>query len=554
VSRRLALAAFLLYGLVAIGVLFEEGSRYWFFGDDWGLLAGRDASDPADLLRPQNGHWSTIPIVVYRMLFELFGLHTYAPYQGTVIVLHLFLAVLIRVVMRRAGVGPWIATITASTFVLYGSAEQNIFQSIQMGTMASLVAGFGHLILADHDGPFDRRDWLGLAAGFVSLMSSGVGPITAAIVGGATLLRRGWRAALFHVTPLAGVYLLWASSQSKTFSGVYSLESMFEWIQLGVLRTTHAFTQHDTVSVALAVLMVVGLAAAWLPLDWKEFRTRAAAPMSLFIAPILLFCAVSGQRFFFGPETIGQSRYVGIATAFALPAVGLAAGALVRSWRASLPLVVVIIMWGIPANIDLLGRTTLPARVSEQHRAFLLAAAYSPLADQVRPGVHPDPHHLRTYEVTTGWLVAARDSGRLPEEPRVDSATRNRVTVRLSLSQDIAELPPHFVCTEHTDPVELDLELGEQLGFEGEMQVTLLQASTPMSRPVAYSNLWSGRLLQAELAGLRVRLQPRARATSFVLCRPRGLAAGRGSHLPCRRSPRDAQGCWLLTATHSPVM
>ena len=160
---------FLLYGVVAIEILFDQGSRYWFFGDDWGLLAGRDATDLGDLLRPQNGHWSTIPIVVYRLLFEGFGLHTYAPYQGTVIVLHLSLAVLIRVVMRRAGVGPWLATITASTFVLYGSAEQNIFQSIQMGTMASLVAGFGHLILADRDGPLDRRDWLGLGAGLVSL-------------------------------------------------------------------------------------------------------------------------------------------------------------------------------------------------------------------------------------------------------------------------------------------------------------------------------------------------------------------------------------------------
>ena len=42
--------------------------------------AGR-ATDLGDLLRPHNEHWSTLPILVYRVLWQLFGLRTYVPYQ-----------------------------------------------------------------------------------------------------------------------------------------------------------------------------------------------------------------------------------------------------------------------------------------------------------------------------------------------------------------------------------------------------------------------------------------------------------------------------------------
>ncbi len=63
-----------------------------------------------DLLRPHNEHISVLPILVYRALWHLFGLHSYDPYQLCVIALHLTAAVLLRAVMRRSGVNPWIAT------------------------------------------------------------------------------------------------------------------------------------------------------------------------------------------------------------------------------------------------------------------------------------------------------------------------------------------------------------------------------------------------------------------------------------------------------------
>ena len=66
--------AFLLYAIV--------GHRhYWFWHDEWDFLVTRDGADLHDLLRPHNEHWSTVPILFYRLVWRVFGLKSYAPYQ-----------------------------------------------------------------------------------------------------------------------------------------------------------------------------------------------------------------------------------------------------------------------------------------------------------------------------------------------------------------------------------------------------------------------------------------------------------------------------------------
>ena len=74
---------------------------------------------------------------------------------------------------------------------------------------ASLVLGLTHLLLADHDGPIERRDWLGLLAGLAGVLCSGLAVTMTLVVGLAALIRRGWRAALFHTAPLGLLYVVW---------------------------------------------------------------------------------------------------------------------------------------------------------------------------------------------------------------------------------------------------------------------------------------------------------------------------------------------------------
>ena len=193
-SARLALWTFAaLIALAVPTVLLGLGSYHWFFRDDFAFLSGRDGGSVDDLFRPHNAHWSTVPIVAFRVLWHTFGLRTYVPYQATVLALHLTACVLLRVIMRRVGVGPWIATVAAATFILFGPGEQNIIWAFQIGFTGSLVFGLTQLILVDHDGGIDWRDGLGVVAGVLSLMSSGVGIVMVIVVGVAALAANaGW--------------------------------------------------------------------------------------------------------------------------------------------------------------------------------------------------------------------------------------------------------------------------------------------------------------------------------------------------------------------------
>ena len=195
--------------IVAFFVYVAISRPMWFFLDEWDFLAGRTGGNLGDLFRAHNEHWVTLPVLVYRALWWLFGLNSYRPYQLVIVVLHLTAALLVRAVMRRVGVRPWTATVVASILVFFGSGYQNIVLPFQMSLVGSLVFGLGHLLLADHDGPFDRRDFFGLAAGCAALMCSGVGVAMVIAVGVAVLISRGWRVALLHTVPLAAVYLVW---------------------------------------------------------------------------------------------------------------------------------------------------------------------------------------------------------------------------------------------------------------------------------------------------------------------------------------------------------
>ena len=129
--------AFVAVLVLAFPLLLILGSEQWFFLDEWDFLAGRAAFDLGDLFRPHNEHWSTVPILVYRLLWSAFGLTTYVPYQAVVVALHLTAAALLWFVMRRSGVHPWIATL-AGTGSSAGpqplSAERSEIETSEPGT------------------------------------------------------------------------------------------------------------------------------------------------------------------------------------------------------------------------------------------------------------------------------------------------------------------------------------------------------------------------------------------------------------------------------------
>ena len=72
-------------------------------------------------------------------------------------------------------------------FVLFGAGEEGILFAAHIGFVGALVLGLTQLLLADHDGSLDRRDYLGLLAGFAGVMCSGVAVSMTNVVGLAML-------------------------------------------------------------------------------------------------------------------------------------------------------------------------------------------------------------------------------------------------------------------------------------------------------------------------------------------------------------------------------
>ena len=356
-STRLAVVAFVAVLAAGLVLFLVFGHSQWFFLDDWDFLADRRAGDLGDLLRPHNEHWSTLPILVYRSLWQLFGLRTYVPYQLVAILLHLTAAVLLRLVMRRAGVGPWIATVAASLFALFGAGDQDIVWAFQMAWSAALVLGLAHLILADHDGPLDRRDWFGLLAGLAGLMCSGVAVTMVIVVGLSAFVRRGWRVALFHTAPLGFVYLVWwlAFARDEYSAANGSAGGVVRFIWNGVSTTFGEIGQLPGLGIVVGVVLAMGLFLAWSGLDRDTLRRRAAAPGALLVGSVFfLGIAGVGRASVLGPETARAGRYLHVVAALALPAIGVAVDALMRRSRPLGSIAVATLLIGIPGNVDLL--------------------------------------------------------------------------------------------------------------------------------------------------------------------------------------------------------
>lgn len=524
-GARWALGVFVAYVCVAFLVLLIGFGRWrWFAGDEWGFIVGKSLGDVGGLFEPLNSHWSTVPTVAYQVLFQVFGLNTYLPYVGLAIVLHLTLAVLLRVVMRRAGVGPWVATVVAATFVLFGTGQENILNGVQINMLGSMVLGTTHLLLADHDGSRGRRDALGLAAGALGVMSSGIGVPMVAVVGLAVLIRRGWRAALLHTLPLAALYggwLLWqASNVGASSPGKVPVSALVQWVNDAAVAVFLGLGQYRLVAVGLGVVLVVGLVLAWGRLELNVLRRRAAVPAAMLAGGVLLVALAASQRYEAG-NLATSSRYVSMVTALSLPALGVAAGAVIQRWRLTAPLVLGLFIVGVPGNISVFSDTDgLSGRSYFQaQRALVLGAAHSPVAEVVPRDVHPNPGEFHADLVTVGFLLDARSDGKVPDRPELTSKEQALVDTRLIVSQGRYEDgEPDATCRVHRDPLLLRPAAGQQYVLGSAVRISRQTSPDTFTVPARYNTLWSGRALTVELPDQTLLVEPSIGEPSFTWC------------------------------------
>lgn len=440
------------------------GRADWFYIDEWDFLAGRKGGDLGDLFRPHNGHWTTLPVLAFRLLYRLFALRTYAPYRAGIIVLYLVSAALLLVVMRRAGVQPWIATAAASLFVLFGAGWENILLPFQITFVGSLAFGLVHLLLADHDGPFDRRDRLGLLAGLFGLMCSGVGIVMVAVVGTAVLLRRGRELALLHVVPPAACYALWLAVIGHTDNAVghFTLGFVARFTVTGLRSTYGSIGPSKIFGVAIVILLVVGLALALDQRRRSGHLATLAAPAALLVGSPALLVITAVNRAGFGTDWARQSRYVSLVAAMTLPALAVAADAVARRWRPCLWFAVAVFLIGIPANLHAATRAQRSVKARDRAtRETMLSLPLDPLARRVPRTVRPEP--TTATAVTIGWLLDAADRHQLPHLGVMTPRLLTSDNFRLSFARPDGPSPTAN-CHSLRRPLVLHLHRGDRIG------------------------------------------------------------------------------------------
>jgi hypothetical protein len=506
----------------AFAVYVALGRFSWFVGDEWDFLSARSARSLDDLFRPHYEHWSTLPLLAFRFLWVTVGLRSYLPYLVLVVSLHLLAAALLRRVMVRAGVAPWVATVAASAFALFGAGYFDIVYPFQIGFNGALVLGLAQLLLADHEGALDRRDWIGLGCGLAALMCSGVAVSMTVAVGVAVLVRRGWRPALFHTVPLAAIYLVWFAWVGRTsYSRHSTLGEAIRFAAHDAWATFVAIGQSGFVGGLLVAMLIVAAVWMWVTRRSTHVR-RAASPFGLAVAGAAFLLITGAGR---GEPTHGflaqgpaASRYLHITAALVLPALAVAADVFVRRSRVLLVAVVALFLVGVPGNLHALVERTYDVRTTTRdYRRFVLTMPRLPIARELPRSTLVDPPF--GLWLTIGWLRDGVRSGRIPSPGRISPKELASATFLIALRSTQAPTRPNR-CARAAPGQTLVLGAGDQLAFTGVVHLRYVPHAGRASPPIGIGSVGAPRTFVVIARSMTVRVGSAAENGQLRVCRP----------------------------------
>jgi hypothetical protein len=417
---------------LALLVLLYADRRQWFFYDDWEFLATRGlGGQPLDLFRPHNAHWSTIPILVYRVLYAVVGIRSYVPYLLVLLALHLATAYVLWRVMLRLGADGWIATGLAIVFLLVGAGFQNLTWAFQIGYVAPLLLGFIAGMLADRPGPAFTRVDLGVwALAVAGLMCSAIGITMVVFLALVALLRRGWRAAFITASVPAVVYLIWLLAIGRHYLlsdstvNAQTLLLIPDFVWAGLTATVDQVTG----LVGIGAVAILGL-VAWMVVKRDE-ATNLALAFAGAIGALAFFVLDGIDRTAGGLAAATISRYLYVAAALLLPIAAVIMSSLVRRVMIHQLVLVGLAGFAVIHGVSyLFDQTRTLGSVKQQEEQQILAGAALIRAGAPVVGTHPDDQWAP--DLTTGDLRIMVRENRVPAA--VDIATVNRLDAELAL-------------------------------------------------------------------------------------------------------------------------
>jgi hypothetical protein len=407
-------------------------NRYqWFFGDEWEFLGHRGVlHGDLSIWTPHTDHWSTMPILIYRGLFNRFGVRTYTPYVVVLLLLHVAVTHLLWQLMRQAGADLTVATALAAVYALLGAGYENLLWAFQIGFIGALALGLALVVLVNHGGRWNARDWVGWVVAVVGLMFSGIGVTMVAVAGFTVLMRRGLRQAVLTVAVPGVVYLIWLVLVGERNFGTehHHVADIFivpDYIWTGL----RAAAEQASGFPGAGPVLVLGL-AAWLLRRGDMASGRAAPAFACAIGVMIMYSVIAVGRTSLGIQQSEASRYVYIAVALALPATAIALSHLVEGDGARRAVVCFLLLLVLIHNAGVLRIESRRQDDLEQVlKARILAAAQLASTPAILLNDHPDP--MYNPDIVVDDLRRMERQGKLPVAPSISDDDRLAVAAAL---------------------------------------------------------------------------------------------------------------------------
>jgi hypothetical protein len=327
--------------LAALALLVWLGRDMTFYHDEWALILKRDLSIDG-ILAPHNEHLSATLVVLYRVLLGTVGMGSYWPFLGVTFALHLVVAWLVYVIVRREASVAWALGAMAAMLVL-GSGGDDILWAFQSASIGAVAAGIGAIVIAP------KRP--GLAAGLLTIAMATSGASLAFFVGtGVHLLLTRPRAVPWLLIPL-GLYGAWYIAYGAAGVNALrspSLDGVPAYVAVGLGAAAAGALGSTIVAIGLVACVSLGVLAV-------RFWPVPSVVVALAAAAVAFFVIAGTVRAELGSDQAAAPRYV-----YIVAPVFIVAGAVLLSrlrrptgqWLGALVLAVAVI-----GNIGLLFET-----------------------------------------------------------------------------------------------------------------------------------------------------------------------------------------------------
>ncbi len=285
--------------ILSLVYLLRKGQGLTFFFDEWDFILSRTFS-VTDLLRPHNGHLSTIPVFFYVILKSTFGISSYVPYQILGLLVHGSVCLGVYLLGRRRS--PALAAGAGIVIALLGTGWQNIMWPFQIGMMGSVSAGLWAIHEFSKPKPSSTRTSMLVA---VSLMCAGGGVAVFATIFFLAIVKRNV-SIIARLTIVGFLYALWYLKYGVSQSQPGNIGKTPQFVVDSAMGAAGAIGAKgpDFARWYFLVLILFVFSAL---LRKQKFFVSLAALMTLFIT----WCLTGISRAHLGEPNASRYLYVG---------------------------------------------------------------------------------------------------------------------------------------------------------------------------------------------------------------------------------------------------